>query len=1082
MKMFKLFVSSIFSGLLSIFIVDAQPGCPNITASASSPSVGCGSPPCVTLTASAFNIGQTTSYSVTSIPFAPPYPIAGSGIGVSVGTDDVWSPLVNLPFPFCFFGSTYNQCVIGSNGVISFNLSYASGYCPWSFSATCPSPSLPTNAIFGVYHDIDPSVCGSVTYTLIGTAPCRMLVVNFNNVCHYSCTSIKSSFQMVLYETTNVIEVYVQNKPTCSSWNSGNALIGIQNAAGTVGYTPPGRNTGPWSASNEAWRFVPTGPSIYGPIQWYDASGMFATGNSVVVCPSSTTTYTAVTTYTRCDGLNITVSAPVTITAFSSMTTSIASTNASCSSGTLSTGSATATVIGGTSPITYSWVPSGGTGPVASGLSPGTYTCYISDAGNCSSVLTVTISAPPVPSFSISLSDDTLTCSQPTISATAVNTNTDISTMNYTFTSVSSGTSASNPLMVSTPGTYTVFGMDPSTGCMTTNTFAVGIYTTIPNVTVTPNTLNIPCTGSAGTFTGSSNPTVNVSYSWLQPGGAPISGNLLTPGIAGTYTFVATNIANGCSNMFTVSVTQSTNAPTMTVTAVNNNYNIKCSPNTVTLVVNASQASGGGAPIAYWTDASGTSTLSTSNTFSVSTPGNYVCWVYDPAPGGCTISQTITVGVDTLKPTGGYTLDVPTNTLNCNYPSAIITGTSPVNGATYVWYTPSTVPQQTLSVNSTTNISQTTVGTYTVEITDPANGCKRKIPVTIYQDKQPLGLTAKATPTALTCKDLQTTLQFTPNPISDPLTFTWTSPPPTSTNSINNPITFYSAGTYTLCTTRTSNGCQTCTTVLVGSNTTPPPTTPVPVATIACGYSTTTIEAGTTPSTNITYLWSGPKDATLSTLTGYSTNVNMPGTYYVTITNTVTGCISLNTVSVVNGTINASFTPNPDYGFAPLAVNFNNTSDAGTSATWVYGNGSTQTFTNSLTAPAPNGSTTYGAPGTYTITLIAQKGTCINTYSAIVRVDQPSDLEIPNVFTPNGDGVNDYFILHTTNLTEIECTIFDRWGAKMYEVKTDKGNIQWDGKTMGGKDAPTGTYYFIIKAKGLDEKEYEEKGFITLLR
>ncbi len=1080
--MIRKFLLSSICTFTAYIMVKAQPGCPNITASASSPSVGCGSAPCVTLSASAFNIGQTTSYSVTSIPFAPPYPIAGSGIGVSVGTDDVWSPLTNLPFPFCFFGSTYNQCVIGSNGVISFNLSYANGFCPFSFSASCPSSSLPTNAIFGVYHDVDPSVCGSVTYTLIGTAPCRMLVVNFNNVCHFSCTSLKSSFQMVLYETTNVIEVYVQNKPTCSGWNSGNALIGIQNAAGTVGYTPPGRNTGPWSASNEAWRFVPTGPAIYGPIQWYDASGMFATGNSVVVCPSATTTYTAVTTYTRCDGLNITVSAPITISAFSSMTTSIASTNASCSSGTLSSGSATATVIGGTAPITYSWLPSGGTNSVATGLSPGTYTCLVSDAGNCNAVLTVTISAPPVPSFSISLSDDTLTCAQPTVSATAVNTNTDISTMNYTFTSISSGTSTSNPLTVSTPGTYTVFGMDPSTGCITTNTFTVGIYTTIPTVTVTPNSLNIPCTGSAGTFTGTSTPTVNVSYFWLQPGGAPVYGNILTPGIAGTYTFVATNIANGCSNTQTVVVTQSTAAPTMTVTAVNNNYNIKCSPNTVTLVVNATQAPGGGVPVPYWTDASGTSTLSTSNTFSTNTPGNYVCWVYDPTPGGCTVSQTITVGIDTLRPTGGYTLDVPTNTLNCNYPSAVITGTSPVSGATYVWYTPGTIPQQTLAVNSTSNISQTTVGTYTVEITDPNNGCKRKIPVTIYQDKQPLGLTAKATPTALTCKDLQTTLQFTPNPIGEPLTFTWTTPPPTSTNSINNPITFYTAGTYTLCTTRTSNGCQTCTTVLVGSNTTPPATTPVPTATIVCGYSTTTIEAGTTPSTNITYLWSGPKDATLSTLTGYSTNVNMPGTYYVTITNTVTGCISLNTVSVVNGTINAAFTPNPDYGFAPLTVNFNNSSDVGTSATWVYGNGSTQTFTNSLTAPAPNGSTTYGAPGIYTVTLIAQKGTCVSTYSAIVRVDQPSDLEIPNVFTPNDDGVNDYFILHTTNLTEIECTIFDRWGAKMYEVKTDKGNIQWDGKTMGGKDAPTGTYYYIIKAKGLDEKEYKEKGFITLLR
>src|SRR5690606_32848107 len=93
----------------------------------------------------------------------------------------------------------------------------------------------------------------------------------------------------------------------------------------------------------------------------------------------------------------------------------------------------------------------------------------------------------------------------------------------------------------------------------------------------------------------------------------PISGDILTPGIAGTYTFIATNIANGCSNTFTVSVTQSTAAPTMTITATNNNYNIKCNPNTVTLTINASQAGGGGAPQVYWTDVSG-NTLTTANT------------------------------------------------------------------------------------------------------------------------------------------------------------------------------------------------------------------------------------------------------------------------------------------------------------------------------------------------------------------------------------------------------------------------------------------------------------------------------------
>ncbi len=535
-----------------------------------------------------------------------------------------------------------------------------------------------------------------------------------------------------------------------------------------------------------------------------------------------------------------------------------------------------------------------------------------------------------------------------------------------------------------------------------------------------------------------------------------------------------------------MSVTQSTAAPTMTLTATNNNYNIKCSPNTVTLTINATQAPGGGAPQVYWTNASGTTTLSTANTFTFNNPGNYVGCAYDPAPGGCVVCQTVTIGMDTLKPVGGYTLNIPTNTLTCTYSTAIATGTSAVSGATYVWYTPGTVPQQTLAINSTTNVSQTTIGTYTVEITNPSNGCKRKVPVTFYQDKQPLGLTAKATPSVLTCKDLQTTLQFTPNPISASLTFTWTTPAPTSTNNVNNPVTFYASGDYTLCTTRLSNGCVSCVTVQVGSNTTPPATMAVGPYTIACGYTNTTVYAGVTPSTNLTYIWDGPPGATINPVTGYSPTVTHPGTYLAIITNTTTGCAAQNIITVVNGSINADFTPNPSEGFAPLNVSFTNNSYYGNPANltyyWSFGNGGTVTTVANPSVTTPGTSTQYLSPGTYTVVMIMQNGTCIDSVAKIVKVDVPSGIEVPNIFTPNGDGVNDYFILHTTNLSEIECVIVDRWGVEMYNVTTDKGNIQWDGKTKGGKDAPAGTYFYSIKAKGKDGQEYSKTGYITLLR
>ncbi|MBW7936008.1 MAG: hypothetical protein H3C71_02320, partial [Flavobacteriales bacterium] len=202
------------------------PGCPNVNAG---PDVNLACGGCTNLTATPFQVGATTSYNATSVPYAPPYPF-NAGTQIFVGQDDIWSDVIWLPFSFCFFGNEFTKIIVGANGLISFDVSLANQGCVWSYSASVPSSSLYGNAIFGAYHDIDPSVCGNIRYAILGTAPCRTFVVNYDAVCHYDCNNLKTTQQIVLYETTHVIEVYIQNKPTCTSWNSGNAVVGIQNA------------------------------------------------------------------------------------------------------------------------------------------------------------------------------------------------------------------------------------------------------------------------------------------------------------------------------------------------------------------------------------------------------------------------------------------------------------------------------------------------------------------------------------------------------------------------------------------------------------------------------------------------------------------------------------------------------------------------------------------------------------------------------------------------------------------------------------------------------------------------------------
>ncbi|NHN25388.1 T9SS type A sorting domain-containing protein [Flavobacterium jejuense] len=275
---------------------------------------------CVDLEATYLNLGETTSYLVESIAYNPPYQFGCLTNPVSVNTDDVWSPTINLPFDFCFYGNTYNQCLIGSNGVITFDLTSNSpgGTCGWSFNANLPivgDSSLIENAIFGVFHDIDPTYGGEVGWELITlNTGCRALVASWNDVPMYEENSILYTGMIVLYENTNVIEVYIQEKNIdnfgAGTWNDGNAVVGIQNADGTIATVAPNRNglDTNWAVTNEAWRFVPNGTSIT-TIKWYEGTGtsgpVVGTTDQINVCPTSTTTYTAEVTYTLCGGATL---------------------------------------------------------------------------------------------------------------------------------------------------------------------------------------------------------------------------------------------------------------------------------------------------------------------------------------------------------------------------------------------------------------------------------------------------------------------------------------------------------------------------------------------------------------------------------------------------------------------------------------------------------------------------------------------------------------------------------------------------------------------------------------------------------
>lgn len=258
-------------------------------------------------------LGQdTNSYEINALESCPQPPASG-GEPTSVEIDDRWSDVIDLGFEFCFFGGTYNQIVIGSNGVLSFDLSNAEGYNAWNIDAGDTIPNNTVGAldahIFGVGHDIDPSVCGDINYYILGSSPSRQFVVNYTDVCHFgsSCNSFTSSSQIILYESSNAIDINIFDKPACEDWNEGNAVVGVQNPEGTIAFTPPGRNTGVWEATNEYWRFTPSVGTPNFTIEWFDGDTQISGTDTVTVSPTETTTYTAAITYGLCTGGTATI-------------------------------------------------------------------------------------------------------------------------------------------------------------------------------------------------------------------------------------------------------------------------------------------------------------------------------------------------------------------------------------------------------------------------------------------------------------------------------------------------------------------------------------------------------------------------------------------------------------------------------------------------------------------------------------------------------------------------------------------------------------------------------------------------------
>lgn len=199
--------------------------------------------------------------------------------------------------------------------------------------------------------------------------------------------------------------------------------------------------------------------------------------------------------------------------------------------------------------------------------------------------------------------------------------------------------------------------------------------------------------------------------------------------------------------------------------------------------------------------------------------------------------------------------------------------------------------------------------------------------------------------------------------------------------------------------------------------------------------------------------------------------------YYVVLGTDANGCQALDTVNVtVHPYPQVSFEADPLSGNPPLLVNFENTSDPSlTGLTWNFGNGNSTEFNNQFI------SQTYPFPGEYTVLVIGESNGCITTASKVIIVlpYDPPVVVAPNVFTPNGDGVNDSYFFATSNVAKLEFVIVNRWGNVLFESSNLTDG--WNG-LVNGKDAAEGVYFYRYTATGLNGDVINGHGHLTLIR
>ncbi|MFN0035193.1 MAG: gliding motility-associated C-terminal domain-containing protein, partial [Saprospiraceae bacterium] len=653
--------------------------------------------------------------------------------------------------------------------------------------------------------------------------------------------------------------------------------------------------------------------------------------------------------------------------------------------------------------FTYNWTASGGANIVSgtNTLTPTidaggvvTFACFDISNG-CETILSVNV--PQNTAFPIANAgaDATLSCLTNSLSINGSGMGAANLTFDWQATNggnILSGGNTPSPL-IDQPGTYTLTVENPVNGCTATDVAEVFNDANAPSANA-GTAATLTCSLLQTTLNATASTGSTISYNWTaSPGGNILLGqNTLTPTVnaPGVYTLAVTNSANGCVATSSVTVPENKTLPVVDAGAT---ATLNCFVTSLSLTGSTS----GGAATYAWTSAAGGNIISGGNTLTptVNQNGTYTLTA-TLASNGCSASDVVTVGIDTLAP--AFQIEPPL-LLTCLQLTVGLVASVQQPGAGSFSASWATIGGHfILGQNSLSNIADAP-GLYILTIQNSINGCDAQQQVTVNQDTiAPKAMIAQGGD--ITCAVQSLSLDGNGSSVGNPFWFLWTaSAGGTILNGANTLTpTVGSAGTYTLLVDNSATGCTAIATTTVGNNTTPPIAVIAQPDLLTCAQNTVTLNGGgSSQGPNFTASWATSGGNIVSGQGTFVVVANEPGNYLLTVLNSENGCAK--TAQVL---VQENMAP-PGAQIAPasqLHCNLPQIALTGSSPTagtmnyaWATANGHISNGANSATPQVDE-------PGTYALLVTNPANGCTSTQSVTVTAI-PDPAFVPSLTQPN---------------------------------------------------------------------------------